>query len=315
MAADVFPLRISGGYTALVDDDRLQQRFIEHLRVERGASAHTLRAYGRTLRELGQHLAAEGRTFADARKVDLRAFLFRVGRGRSSATIARHMAALRTFYRWLLQTGTVERSVADGLQPPRIGRRLPRVLSEPQADWLLDEAQPLSARDRAILEVLYGAGIRVGELCALDVGDVDLKTGIVRVRRGKGGKERRVPMGPPAVEALAAWLDERGASAEVALFLNARGARISDRSVRRMVDKAGLASGVPGLHPHALRHSFATHLLDAGADLRGIQELLGHSSLSTTQRYTHVSVKGLLDTHRKAHPHARRRGDDPDASG
>ena len=297
-----------------MDDEALQQRFLDHMRVERGASAHTLRAYGRTVRELRHHLEAEGRTFASARRVDLRSFLFRIGRGRASATLARHMAALRTLYRWLLRTGTVERSVAEDLQPPRVGRHLPRVLSARQTEGMLEPSQPLCARDRAILEILYGAGIRVGELCALDVADVDLKSGLVQVRRGKGGKERRVPMGPPAVEAVRDWLDERGASPETALFLNARGTRMSDRSVRRVVDRAGLAAGVAGVHPHALRHSFATHLLDAGADLRGIQELLGHSSLSTTQRYTHVSVKGLLDTHRRAHPHDRR-GDDPDGSG
>jgi integrase/recombinase XerC len=262
-----------------------------------------------------QHLDAEGRSLVDARKVDLRSYLFKVGRGRSSATIARHMSALRTLYKWLHRTGVVERSVAEDLEPPRIGRHLPRVLSQAQSEDLFTVAVGLDPRDRAILEVLYGAGLRVGELCALDRRDVDLGSGLVQVRRGKGNKERRVPIGPPAVAAVREWLQLRGDDEEPALFLNTRGRRISDRSVRRLVEKAGASVGVAGLYPHALRHSFATHLLDAGADLRGIQELLGHSSLSTTQRYTHVSVKGLLDTHRRAHPHARARADEPEGSG
>jgi integrase/recombinase XerC len=287
-----------------LDDPALRQRFLDHLRAERGCSSHTLRAYGRTLTDLGAHLTQQGRTFAGARRVDLRSFLFHQGRGRAAATLARHVAAIRTFYRWLLETGVVEKTPTDDLQPPKVGRTLPRHLSVPQAHEVVEE-EP-SPRDRALLEVLYGGGLRVGELVALDVPDVDLATAIVRIRRGKGGKERRVPLGPPAVAAVRAWLAERPDAEDDALFVDRNGRRLSDRSVRRVVAKAGARAGVPDLHPHALRHTFATHLLDAGADLRGIQELLGHSSLSTTQRYTHVSVQGLLDVHRAAHPHAKR---------
>jgi integrase/recombinase XerC len=245
------------------------------------------------------------------RKVDLRSFLFQIGRGRAPATLARHVAALRTFYRWLLRTGVTTRDLTADLQPPRVGRRLPRFVSVAQADGLLDADGPLGARDRAILEVLYGGGLRVAELCALDLADLDLADGWVRVRQGKGRKERRVPVGPPALAAVERWLDERGRD-DGPLFLQRAGRRITDRAVRRIVDRAGRTAGVDRLHPHALRHSFATHLLDAGADLRGIQELLGHASLSTTQRYTHVSVQALLETYRNAHPHARADGDDPD---
>jgi integrase/recombinase XerC len=285
--------------------DRARQRFIDHLRVERGSSPHTLRAYDRTLTDLASHLASAGRDWKDARRTDLRAFLFKAGRGRSGATLARHVAAIRTFYAWFVEVEGLEGSIADDLQPPKVGRHLPRFLSVGKAAELVDDA-PTSARDRAMVEVLYGAGLRVGELCALDRGDVDLVQRIVTVRRGKGGKERRVPFGPPAEEALRAWLAASPGD-EGPLFLGARGGRITDRAVRRVVEELGVRIGEAGMHPHALRHSFATHLLDAGADLRGIQELLGHESLSTTQRYTHVSVQSLLATYRSTHPRSTRR--------
>jgi len=292
-----------------MNSDALGDRFLEMLRVQRGASKHTLRAYGRTIRLFTRHVDAIDSSLVTATRPQLRSFLFQVGRGRSSATLARHVSALKSLYRWLLRIGAVEESVAEGLQAPRVGRHLPRVLATHQTEAILDGPSPLPVQDRAMIEVLYGAGLRVAELSALDIADVDLQTRMVTVRRGKGGKERRVPVGPPAVQAVRAWLEERGAASDPALFLNARGRRIGPRTVRRIVRRAGTHAGVIGAHPHALRHSYATHLLDAGADLRGIQELLGHSSLSTTQRYTHVSVQGLLHTHQRAHPHGDRDGE------
>lgn len=283
-------------------DAALRRRFLDHLRAERGLSEHTLRAYGRTLERLAGSLEGKGVPYVAARRVDLRGFLFEVGRGRSGSTLARHVAALRTFYRWLLREGHVEQSVADGLQPARARQALPHVLSEQRAQVLLDEV-PLEAQDRALLEVMYGAGLRVGEVSQLDVAHVDRAAGLVHVLRGKGGKERRVPLGAAGLAAVEAWLEERG-DAPGPLFLNARQERMSPRTMRRRVAQAGDRAGAHGLHPHALRHSFATHLLDRGADLRGIQELLGHASLGTTQRYTHVSVDALLKTYRAAHPHA-----------
>ena len=291
-----------------MNDAALRERFLEHLRVERGLSEHTLRAYGRTLERLAVSLTAKGRSFATARRVELRGFLFEVGRGRSSSTLARHVAAVRTFYRWLVREEVVAQSVADGLQPARSSQRLPDVVSESRARALLEEV-PLEAQDRALLEVMYGAGLRVGEVSALDVFDLDRGSGVITVRRGKGGKERRVPLGQAGLAAVERWLAERGAD-EGPLFLNARGGRMSPRTMHRRVERAGQLAGVHGLHPHALRHSFATHLLDRGADLRGIQELLGHASLGTTQRYTHVSVEALVATYRRAHPHAEGGGDD-----
>lgn len=281
----------------------LLARFFQHCRVERGFSAHTLRAYERVLVDLEAHLSERGRSFADASRLDLRGWLFHAGRGKAPASRAQGVAAIRTFYRWLLREEVVTSSPAEELASPRVGRTLPHFLSIPQAADLIDGGDELPLRDRALLELLYGGGLRVGEAEQLDWSDLDLVEGMVRVRRGKGGKERRVPVGPPAIEALAA-LREQG-SGDGPVFLNARGGRLSQRSMRKVVQQAGLARGLGGLHPHALRHSFATHLLDRGADLRGIQELLGHASLSTTQRYAHVSTQSLLAVYRDAHPHAR----------
>lgn len=285
-----------------------RERFLEHLRAERGASEHTIRAYDRTLSDLEAHLGSRDRDFLSAQRIDLRSYLFHAGRDRSPATVARHVAAIRTFYGWLVEVEQLTGSPADELRPPSVGRRLPQTVSVARAAELV-EHDDHPVRDRALLELLYGSGIRVGELVALDWRDLDLDQRLVRVRHGKGGKERRVPFGPPCVDALRAWREMTPDPSE-AVFLDSRGRRMSDRSARRVVARAGKRVGLPDLHPHALRHSFATHLLEAGADLRGIQELLGHESLSTTQRYTQVSVQALLDTYRTAHPRARRDDDD-----
>lgn len=292
-------------------------RFLDHLRVERGASQHTIRAYAFTLRALEEHLdnQAGGRLAGAADRNHLRALLFRLGRGRQPATLARHVAALKAFYLWLLRIGEIEVSPAAELVTPKVGSRLPDVLSQVAAAELFDDPEPADPepgaplRDRALLEVLYGCGLRVSEVSALDQMDVDLAAATVHVRRGKGGRARIVPMGPPAVAAVADLVQTLTGD-EPALFRNARGRRLLPRSIWRVVRRAGLGAGSPGLHPHALRHSFATHLLEGGADLRAIQEMLGHASLSTTQRYTHVSVDALRGVYRSAHPHARRDGGD-----
>lgn len=280
------------------------EAMLDHLRVERGCSPHTLRAYGHTLELFAAWLG--DRPVRGLRRSDVRAFLHRVSIGRTAATRARHAAAVRAYLAWLVDRGVLEVSPADGMRSPKVGSRLPRVAREgPLGDALDGDA--LSTRDRAVVELLYGSGLRVGEAAALDVDDLDLDTGMVTVRRGKGGKERRVPMGDAAVAAVRAWLSQRSEAEHAALWLGPRGGRMSDRTLRRVVDGFGRVAGEVGLHPHALRHSCATHMLDAGADLRAIQEQLGHASLSTTQRYTHVSVERLLDVHRAAHPHGRRR--------
>ncbi|MBT3223794.1 MAG: tyrosine recombinase XerC [Proteobacteria bacterium] len=286
--------------------DEVFQRFFDHLRVERGFSEHSLRAYSGTVRRLSAHYDSRGVDISTARRVDLRSFLFTVGQGRAPSTVARHIAAVRTFYRWLLREELISSSVAEDLQSPRPAHRLPHVMSVDAAQRLLDDLV-LSPRDRALLEVMYGAGLRVGETVALNREDVDFEASMIKVRRGKGGKERRVPIGPSGLNAIREWLDV--APAAEALFLNARNKRLGPRTVRRIVRKAGLEAQVSGLHPHALRHSYATHLLEGGADLRSIQELLGHANLSTTQRYTHVSIESLMRVYRDAHPHARKDDD------
>jgi site-specific recombinase XerD len=231
---------------------------------------------------------------------------------RARATVARQASTLRRYFAWLQRTGAIAHDPAASLSVPRGPGRLPRVLRADEVRALLDEPpaavdadpEPIRLRDDAVLELLYGSGLRVGELCGLDVDAIDGPTRSALVL-GKGGKERRVPVGAPALEAVRGWIvsgrpalatPESGA----ALFLNRRGARLGPRDVRRLLDRR---SATP-THPHALRHTFATHLLDGGADLRTVQELLGHADLATTQVYTHVSAQQLRTVHERTHPRA-----------
>jgi integrase/recombinase XerC len=235
--------------------------------------------------------------------------------GISKTSIGRHVSALRTFFSFLKREGRLAQNPAKSVGTPRREKTLPRTLSVGEAGAVVEargREGALGARDRALLELLYATGLRVSELVALRLGDVDLSARQVRTV-GKGRKERVVPFGQPAAAALRAWLKERAAFLPVArdaeiLFLNARAGRLTDRSVRRVLDRALAAAAVPRhASPHALRHSFATHLLAAGADLRSIQELLGHASLSTTQRYTHLDAERLIEVYRKSHPKAEER--------
>ncbi len=287
------------------------QRWLAHLRAERAASPHTLRAYKADLQGLASLL--EARPLRDARLLDLRSWLARQvrvsgtrQRRAAPATIARRIAAVRSFYGWLVRIGALENSPAERLRPPRVPRRAPRFLDVDEAAAVVEnptQSGRLFLRNRALLELLYGAGLRVGEAVALNIHDVDLSARLVRVM-GKGRKPRVVPFGPPAAEALAAWCATLPAAG--ALFRNRAGGRLSARSAWRIARDAGANNGVHGHHPHALRHSCATHLLGGGADLRAIQEQLGHESLSTTQRYTHVDAARLLGVYRAAHPRAQR---------
>ena len=227
-------------------------------------------------------------------------------------SIARKVSSLRRYFAWLTRTGRIAVDPSVTLSSPRGDGRLPRVLHQDEVNGLLDDP-PLAvlddppairARDDAVLEVLYGSGLRVAELCSLDAGDLDLDRGRAVVW-GKGGKQRAVPLSPPAVEALRSWGEHRselitGDSPDGAVFLNRRGRRLSPRDVRRIIDRRATSP----THPHALRHTFATHLLDGGADLRAVQELLGHADLSTTQRYTHVSRERLRAVYDATHPRA-----------
>ena len=286
--------------------------FLRHLERERNASPHTIRAYAEDLSQLSLYLQRElGRAArpADVDHLLLRGFLAELHqRGLSKASSARKLAGLRSFFRYLCREGRLAANPARALATPRLDRRIPSVLDEAQAASILDMPGDGTAavRGRAILELLYATGIRCAEAMALDVHEVDLGARMVRVL-GKGRKERVVLFGRRAATALQAWIAERErlAPRSDALFLNARGGRLSDRSVRTLVaTRVKQVALQRRCSPHTLRHSFATHLLMRGADLRAIQELLGHSSLSTTQRYTHVDTRHLLEVYKKAHPRA-----------
>ena len=286
--------------------------FLRHLDAERNASPHTLRAYASDLAQFAGHLRDELGREAAPHEVDhllIRSFLARLHRGGlSRGSAARKLAALRTFFRYLSREGVVARNPARALLAPRGERRIPSPLDERQvADLLaLPEADDAALRARALLELLYATGIRCAELVGLDLGEVDLEARMIRVL-GKGRKERVVPFGRPAEQALRRYLPARARARprSDALFVNRRGGRLTDRSVRSIVTRRirEVASS-RRVSPHTLRHSFATHLLGRGADLRAIQELLGHSRLATTQRYTHVDMGHILSIYKKSHPRA-----------
>jgi integrase/recombinase XerC len=291
------------------------EAFLRHLERERNASPRTLEAYAEDLAQFSSYLARELRRAPrpeDADHLLIRGFLAELHRrGLKKASSARKLAALRTFFRYLCREGRLLANPAKLLLSPRRERRIPSVLEEPQVERLLDmPGEGLAAvRGRAILELLYATGVRCAELVALDTAAVDLEGRTLRVR-GKGSKERIVLFGGRAREALRAWLALRPTlrPGTDALFLNARGGRLGDRSMRALVATVARRVAAVALErrcsPHTLRHSFATHLLSHGADLRAIQELLGHASLSTTQRYTHVDTRHILEVYRKAHPRA-----------
>ncbi len=296
--------------------DEVVLEFGRHLSAERDVSPHTLRAYLGDLKDLCGHAADVG--VAEPQDLDvtlLRAWLARQHAvGRSRATLARRTAAVRAFTRYLHKRGLLKDDPGLLLGTPKSQRDLPGVLTQDHAARLLDgmDAQgPVGLRDLAILEVLYGTGVRVSELCGLDIDDLDGGRRTVRVM-GKGGRERTVPMGEPAERAVQDWLRAgRPALANEAsgpaLFLGARGGRLHPTSARRVVHARIAEVGqVPDLSPHGLRHSAATHLLEGGADLRSVQEILGHASLQTTQLYTHVSAERLKKVHRQAHPRGTR---------
>jgi integrase/recombinase XerC len=283
--------------------------FAAHLTGMERASVHTQRAYLSDLRQLAAFLGERGLTLDAATRDDLRAFLAARFGANSSATLARKQASLRAFYQHRVRMGHIADSPARRLVFPQRRASLPNVVSVDDCFALLEAPSartPAGLRDRCALELLYGAGLRVSELVGLDLADI--QDDVLRVR-GKGGKERLVPLVSKARAALLGYLERRAGlrPRDGALLLNRRGGRLTARSVARHLARYAVIAGARRhVHPHALRHSFATHLLDMGADLRGIQELLGHASLSTTQRYTHVSAERLLQTYEDAHPRAKK---------
>ncbi len=309
-------------------------QFEGHLRDERGRSVHTVRAYiGDVTELLGFAVVRGALTPADLDLVGLRAWLASLNAaGQSRATIARRAASARAFTGYCLRRGLTTMDPGQRLASPQVPKRLPTVLDVEQAVAVMehaavaaDDGDPVGARDRAIVELLYATGIRVAELCAIDLGDLDLQARTALVL-GKGNKQRVVPFGVPARDALRFWLEARPAlvtgtgnasggggspSTTTAVFVGRRGARIDQRMVRTIVGRLTSGAGGPRLAPHGLRHTAATHVLEGGADLRAVQELLGHATLATTQRYTHVSVERLRSTFTQAHPRSELPEDEP----
>jgi integrase/recombinase XerC len=286
--------------------------YLEELRARRGASAHTVRAYGIDLAHWVADLEAKrGIVTLSALSSKLepkhvRSYLSGLHKSLERSSLCRRLSAIRGFLRFLRRKKLVDRDIGGLIPTPKLERPLPQFLKiEEMAELIAapDATRQLGRRDRALLELIYGSGLRVSEAVGLDLRDVDLAAGWVKVL-GKGSKERTVPFGPPAREALESYLSAWGISEPGApVFVNYRGTRLTARSVARIVARNLVRAGcAKTLSPHGLRHSFATHLLANGADLRTIQELLGHSRLSTTQRYTHVDLGALLDQYRDAHP-------------
>jgi integrase/recombinase XerC len=298
--------------------DEALAEFLRFLALEKNASAHTVKSYREDLtqaiRFFREQLPATAKDPSQLNSRALRAYVAWLNQhGYAKSTVARRVSAVRSWCRFLCRQGSLAGNPSDGLRGPRQQKKLPHFLSEADLARLLDTPPadtPLGIRDRAILETLYAAGLRVSELTGLNLEALDLNDGVATIR-GKGKRERLALLGPQSVAALRRWLDSRTqllgrrAEARNALFLNKNGTRLSARSVGRLLEKYLKQAGLdPRASPHTLRHSFATHLLDRGADIRGVQELLGHRSLATTQVYTHVTTQRLCDSYHKAHPRA-----------
>ncbi|HJU94224.1 MAG TPA: tyrosine recombinase XerC [Pyrinomonadaceae bacterium] len=300
--------------------EKLIEQFLEHLRYERNVSEHTLRNYSSDLEQFLTFLNPDKKQLPDVSEIEhltIREWMASLhGEQKKKSSIARKLAALRTFFQFLVREGVLELNPAKLVSTPRLEKKLPVHLSIEEAIRFIETPDPetdLGKRDRAMLELMYATGVRVAELTTLNLSDVDFGNQLVRVT-GKRRKQRIVPFGEPAGDAIRSYLGVRdkflmntpiSKREDDALFLNYQGTRITTRSVGRMVEKyIRICAGMHNISPHALRHSFATHLLDSGADLRDIQELLGHARLSTTQVYTHVSMEKLIEVYDKAHPKA-----------
>ena len=290
-------------------------KFIRALQ-ERNASVHTIKAYRTDLEEFAAYVGPQG--WRDVDHVLIRGYLSSLyERGLSKTSVARALAALRSLYRWLAQEGVVDQNPAKLVATPKLPKKLPRVPTIEEVNTVLDSQMPESSafaeRDRVILELLYGCGIRNSELIGINLDDIRWSNEVVLVR-GKGRKERYVPFGESAAAAVKAYLPARQrvlgetkCTTERALLVNLRGPRLTTRSVGRIVKQIAVSKGLsPDVHPHTLRHAFGTHMLEEGADLRAIQEMLGHERLATTQRYTQLTVKHVMEVYDRTHPHAKK---------
>ena len=295
--------------------DKATAKFLRALQ-ERNASAHTIKAYRTDLAQFSEYVGPQG--WDDIDHILIRGYLAGLyKRGLSKTSVARALAALRSLYKWLAQEGEVEQNPAALVATPKLPKKLPRVPTIEEVNSVLDSEMPECSaseeRDHLILELLYGCGIRNSELIGINLDDIRWLNEVILVR-GKGRKERYVPFGESAKIALQAYLPKRQQimaearrTGEKALLINLRGARLTTRSVGRIVKRIAVARGLsPDVHPHTLRHAFGTHMLEEGADLRAIQEMLGHERLSTTQRYTQLTVKHVMEVYDKTHPHAKK---------
>jgi integrase/recombinase XerC len=289
------------------------EQFLRYMQTERGASEHTIRSYRKDLETFFAYVNTEAKS---VEPVEIRGFVAaQIKDGLKKSTVGRRLATVRSFYRFLHREGFVKVNPAKLVNAPKLPKLLPKFLTVDDAFSLMEKPEGIGfmpVRDRAILELLYSSGLRVAELSGLNQDDLNIREGLVKIR-GKGRKERIGPIGRKALDALRAYIIERTLlkKKEKALFLNRGGTRLTDRGVRRIVVKYARASLIDGrIGPHTLRHTFATHLLQGGADLRVIQELLGHASLSTTQKYTHLDIEHLMDVYDKAHPLAKESEED-----
>ena len=290
--------------------NELLESFIKHLSDERNYSEHTVKAYRGDLENFRDFLLREEKEIEDADIATINAYVSTLYGKNSPSSVERKVSAIRSFFSYLVRKGLATQNPAKLVRTPKKEKHLPVFLSVDEVFNLVDvkdsEKNPLRVRDRAILELLYSSGLRVSELAGATLADLSMGEAIMRVR-GKGNKERIVPVGSKALSALGEYLDIRETlkPASDRIFLNSRGGGITTRSLARIIKKYGLVSGISkNVSPHVLRHSFATHLLAGGADLRAIQEMLGHASLSTTQRYTHLSVERIMEVYDKTHPNA-----------
>jgi integrase/recombinase XerC len=292
-------------------------KFLRSL-ADRNSSPHTIKAYRTDLAQFAEYVGPQ--SWSDIDHVLIRGYLSNLyERGLSKTSVARALAALRSLYKWLAQEGEVEQNPAALVATPKLPKKLPRVPTIEEVNTVLDAAMPecsaFTERDQVILELLYGCGIRNSELIGINLDDIHWSNQVVLVR-GKGKKERYVPFGDSAASAVRAYLPvrqrvlgETRRTTERALLINLRGSRLTTRSVGRIVKQIAVARGLsPDVHPHTLRHAFGTHMLEEGADLRAIQEMLGHERLSTTQRYTQLTVKHVMEVYDKTHPHAKSSG-------
>ena len=307
-----------------MDHSQILQKWMTHLTIERELSEHSTRAYRSDAQSFIDHLESQSETLVSSTKYHVRSW-FRCllapskDSGRkaiAASSLSRKRATIRNLYEWMIRQGIRTTNPTSHVSIPKVAKRNPKFMSIPEAATVVENPSQSGAfqvRNQAILELIYGAGLRVGEVAKLDVIHVNLPQCLVHVVRGKGGKDRLVPFGPPAARAIEKMLRETNHPGTDALFLNKFGRRLSTRSIWQICHDSGRDNGVYGLHPHAFRHSCATHLLDSGAGLRIIQEQLGHSSLATTQRYTQVNTAALLEAYRQAHPRMMP-SDDPDKS-